>query len=101
MNDWKLKPDESGDWIWVSMLSCNCCVDQAGSAHLAIYNNPDKDSIMTFEKSNKMSKIDKFWCHWESGPPMTKTVIHGWLKVELPDRDFIDNSELGDLYVAE
>jgi len=29
---WKDKPDSPGDWLWVSMWSCDCCVAKSGIA---------------------------------------------------------------------
>jgi hypothetical protein len=62
------QPATEGDWLWVEMWGCGCCVRNCGIAFV------DGDGMLSFE----------------GHPPSCEQSITGWLPVELPDSDWVD-----------
>jgi len=90
MEDWKKLPDSEGDWLWVEMWSCGCCVMKSGIAWVA---NPDEIEATCWEVNGfKVS-----WeCHSSKMPDLnddgSPVEITGWKKVNLPPQEWTDEA---------
>ena len=80
MCDWKSKPDETGDWLWVCMWSCDCCVRCSGIVWIT--EEPDEHAV---------DLGNGFHLHWEGSEPehgLDVEEITAFMKVALPDTYF-------------
>ena len=81
---WQDRPDEVGDYLFVLMMECGCCVDCAGIG--CVFSYPNEGTEVT--KLTKMEKIgDKLWWSWEGQKPREdmKLEYFKFLKIELPE----------------
>lgn len=96
--DWTNKlPQEPGDYLWVNMFGCDCCVSESGIAF--IYN------VIEYGTQNKKAPLyrndtgDLMGISWEGQPPKSTVEKHGvttyfvesWAKITLPKSN--DNSK--------
>ena len=77
-------PDSPGDWLWIIMWECNCCVYKTGIAW--IINNEEEpntsDSLIRLPSGLLLS--------WENQKPYENTELEeitAWCKIELPNFD--------------
>lgn len=84
--DWQQElPQEPGDWLWVTMWGCGCCVHSCGIAYVFDAEEADTPERFLYTKDGKQLAIS-----WES-PKEKHPYIHegkpditAWMKVELP-----------------
>lgn len=83
MNDWKHLPDSEGDWLWVVVWDCGCCV--AGSGIAYVYDTDPDQIEPSPEYADCQHKIDGFTISWEGTiPKFSFEEIKHWTKIELP-----------------
>tara|TARA_Y100000034_G_scaffold75549_1_gene90737 strand:+ start:3116 stop:3376 length:261 start_codon:yes stop_codon:yes gene_type:complete len=84
MRDWQKLPDSEGDWLWVEMWSCGCCVLGSGIAWVSKEINGDGDW-----------QVGKFKISWEGKQPTLEkgepAMITGWKKVDLPPKKWAED----------
>ncbi|RJQ25048.1 hypothetical protein C4577_06595 [Candidatus Parcubacteria bacterium] len=99
-NDWQKElPNEEGDWLWVSMWSCGCCVSKSGIAWIHQVDpeyekeHPENGVTPIIYKG----KNDKWLgISWENQEPYfenddkTKPIVTAWTKVKLPPKEWSD-----------
>lgn len=72
-SDWQSLPDSVGDWLYVTMMPCDCCVDLVGIVFVC-------DS-----KINKMIDLGNgFFVDWTEPEENLKYIYH-WKKIQLPE----------------
>lgn len=72
-------PNTEGDWLWVIMWDCGCCIYKSGIVFVF------KDDRDTYQKLPNDLSIS-----WEAEPlPEHNTIEHitAWMKIELPPKD--------------
>ena len=83
MSDWKPLPDSEGDWLWLVLWDCGCCVGQSGIAY--IYDTDPEQPEPEPEYTHCQHQIEGFTISWEGNVPKYDfEEIKHWMKVELP-----------------
>lgn len=91
MNWQKEFPQENGDWLWVSMWGCACCIRESGIAWIhEVY--PEDDNLPPIYYQNKDDK----WLgiSWEGRKPCfldkeeKQPDITAWMKIDLPPKEW-------------
>ncbi len=83
-------PQEEGDFLWVTMWGCNCCVNKSGIAWVHDVEGADPENMPPINYKTEDGK--HLGISWEGTTPyfkdndQTKPTIDGWMKVSpLPD----------------
>ena len=103
MTKWKKQPDSTGDWLWVMMWSCGCCVRKCGIA--TVYEYDDSDNFNEYGVGSGWEQGDiclvpsRFLVCFEGLAEQdrkyfTPTDITGWLKTGLPPYNWEEEREL-------
>jgi hypothetical protein len=81
-------PQEKGDYLWVTMWGCNCCVRKSGIAWITDVEGADPENMPAINyKTHDGKHLGIYWEGTEPpfiGSSPTKPDIDGWLKVSLP-----------------
>jgi hypothetical protein len=81
MTEWRREPpDEPGDWLWVSMWDCDCCVRDSGIAW--VIDEHDEQACDTTDLEKLPSGL---FISWERSNPQIVNLVTGWLKLDLPE----------------
>tara|TARA_Y100000310_G_C20534324_1_gene740090 strand:+ start:121 stop:444 length:324 start_codon:yes stop_codon:yes gene_type:complete len=101
----KEKPDSEGDWLWVEMWTCNCCVHRSGIAWVQKVDM-EKDGYSDKEKEDFLADHEdlgnNFYLHWQGSRPdkyVTIDTVTAWMKLPLPIEHGIDTWD--DVYIVE
>jgi len=93
MTEWKDLPDSEGDWLWVYMWDCGCCVAKCGICWVTEYITPENEDDERYYEGGFLIPPDNKLCiHWETReelrPDMVdgKFWVNGFMKIDLPDR---------------
>lgn len=81
MQCWQDRPDEVGDYLFVLMMECGCCVDCAGIG--CVYHISIENPI-----TERMESLgNNLWWSWEGQKHREdmKVEYFKFLKIELPE----------------
>lgn len=87
MNGWQTDlPNEAGDWHWVDIFSCNCCIHMTGIALVTSptdYSQSDYPDGFYYIDRNGVSRVMFYECNI---PPIFegKPAVTAWKKFENP-----------------
>jgi hypothetical protein len=86
-------PEESGDYLWVLMWTCDCCVNRSGIAWIEEATPEDKPNFY-YEKNGKGFGIwwgvdEKQWPTVFDGMPE----VDGYLLLDLPESGTMDRAK--------
>lgn len=89
MKRWQDRPDEVGDYLFVLMMECGCCVDCAGIGCVyQVFQVEDDTGFTTSDFTKDMESLgNNLWWSWENQKPREdmKVEYFKFLKIELPE----------------
>ena len=95
-------PNSEGDWLFVIMWGCGCCVIDVGFVDL-IKDDGEEDTYQQYTEQGRILLPHGLWLSWEPEPHRWKYLkkksgkvtledmdITAWQKMTLPPKDFIN-----------
>lgn len=93
--EWSNKlPQEPGDYLWVNMFMCDCCVSESGIAfvyYVDEYGTENKKAPLYKNDAGQLMGIS-----WEGQPPKSNIekdgvityFVESWMKINLPPSNY-------------
>lgn len=81
-------PDREGDWLWVIVSSCGCCVINCGIAYVYDYAGAtDKERAERLKTATALQDTLLLSFESHNSPPAVDDVT-AWAQVELPPKEW-------------
>jgi hypothetical protein len=85
MSDWKQEiPSITGDWLWIHMMQCGCCVDDCGVCFIF-------DSVDISYNKDRVWKNGNLCFEWYGSKPRFNgdtPMVTAWRKIDLPPHEW-------------
>ena len=88
-------PQTEGDWLWVNMWGCACCIHKSGIAYVSDYTGADDlPPIVYTDNKGKLLGIS-----WEGQKPHFNDAeekcpqITAWAKIKLPPKKWAEREQ--------
>lgn len=86
MLNWTDKPTENGDNLFVTIMECNCCINESTTCEVwdePANNHPEFLAKIASGVEPRWSRLGGKYIYWHDKKP--NDILHGyWAKINLP-----------------